>query len=199
MPHFLRVLSALFAALLLGACGTTPKAQHYILDDGTTAPGPNAHPSVLLLTATLPELLDRPQLVLRGSQNQITFSEQQRWAEPLRVGIPRAMAADLGRALASAQVAALPAGAPLFDADFRLTLHVQRLEAQPGNGVDLDMLWVLQPREGKEIRGRSQIHEKLEEPSFPAAVAAQRRALGRASSEIAAAIRQQAPAAPQSR
>jgi len=138
-------------------------------------------------------LLDRPQVVLRGADQRIILSEQQRWAEPLRSGISRIVAADLGRLLNSARVAALPNGAPHFDADFRLTLHVQRLEAQVDRGVDLDLLWVLQPRQGTEIIGRSQIHEVPEtvasDGAVAALVAAQRRALGRTAADIAAAIR----------
>jgi len=161
---------------------------------------------VLLLSASLPELLDRPQLVLRSADQRIQLSEQQRWAEPLRAGIARSIAADLGRLLASSRVAALPNGAPHFDADFRLTLHVQRLEAQVGRGVDLDLLWTLQPRQGKELLGRSQVHEPLAAGSetltgdggAAALVAAQRRALSQAAAEIAAAIRSQPlPAAAQ--
>ena len=179
-------LAILGAALLLAACGTTPKASLYTLDDGRLG-GQGNGPSVLLLSASLPELLDRPQLVLRSTDQRILLSEQQRWA------------ADLGRLLASSRVAALPNGAPHFDADFRLTLHVQRLEAQVGRGVDLDLLWTLQPRQGKELLGRSQVHEPLAAGSetmtgdggAAALVAAQRRALSQAAAEIAAAIRSQ--------
>lgn len=198
-------LAILGTALLLAACGTTPKASLYTLDDGRPG-GQGNGPSVLLLSASLPELLDRPQLVLRGPDQRILLSEQQRWAEPLRSGIARSIAADLGRLLASSRVAALPNGAPHFDADFRLTLHVQRLEAQVGRGVDLDLLWTLQPRQGKELLGRSQVHEPLAAGSetmtgdggAAALVAAQRRALSQAAAEIAAAIqRQPLPAAAQ--
>lgn len=204
LPALLRTLcTATVAILLLAACGSTPKANLYTLDDGAPGGGRGSGPSVLLLAASLPELLDRPQLVLREGNGKVVLSEQQRWAEPLRSGIPRVMAADLGRLLDSARVAALPNGAPHFDADFRLTLHVQRLEAQPGRGVDLDLLWTLQPRQGKEILGRSQVHEAVAETATgdsaaATLVAAQRRALGRAAAEVAAAIGQQPrPAAAQ--
>lgn len=197
MPKLIHNLTALFAmstALLLAACGTTPKASLYTLDDGNlVVSGQGTGPSVLLSSTSLPELLDRPQVVLRGADQRIILSEQQRWAEPLRSGISRIVAADLGRLLNSARVAALPNGAPHFDADFRLTLHVQRLEAQVDRGVDLDLLWVLQPRQGTEIIGRSQIHEVPEtvasDGAVAALVAAQRRALGRTAADIAAAIR----------
>lgn len=192
------LLTTLYATLLLTACGTTPKASLYTLDDASQVSGQGNGPSVLLLSASLPELLNRPQLVLRGADRRIMLSEQQRWAEPLRSGISRSVAGDLGRQLGSSRVAALPNGAPLFDADFRITLHVQRLEAQVGQGVDLDLLWTLQPRQGKEILGRSQVHEALaigaetatNDNIAAALVAAQRRALSRAATDMAAAIRQ---------
>lgn len=191
------VPAVMSATLLLVACGTTPKANLYTLDDGNLFGGQGDGPSVQLLSTSLPELLDRPQLVLRGDDKRIFISEQQRWAEPLRSGIPRIVAANLGLLLNSAGVVALPAGAPRFDADFRLTLHVQRLEAQVGQGVDLDLVWVLQSRQGKEILGRSKVHESVTETTegdsaVAALVTAQRRALGRATAEIATVIKNHA-------
>lgn len=191
------VPAVLSATLLLVACGTTPKANLYTLDDGSLLGGQGDGPSVQILSASLPELLDRPQLVLRRDDKRIVISEQQRWAEPLRSGIPRIVAADLGRLLNSARVVALPSGAPRFDTDFRLTLHVQRLEAQVGQGVDLDLVWVLQSRQGEEILGRSKAHESVtetaeSESAVATLVTAQRRALGRATAEIATAIKNHA-------
>ena len=189
----LKIITMIAALVFVGGCGTSPKASYYTLEaEGRLASGQGTAPSVLLVAASLPELLDRPQMVLRGAANQVVLSDLQRWAEPLRSSIPRVVAADLGRRLNSANVAALPAGAPYFDADFRLTLHVQRLDAQPGHGVDLDLLWVLKPRQGKDILGHSQVFEEDRNALTAASmVGVQRRALERAAADIAAEIQRQ--------
>ncbi|WP_319237620.1 PqiC family protein [uncultured Propionivibrio sp.] len=188
----------LMGLVALGACGSSPVVNYYALDDGVIAAARGASPTVLVTSASVPEALDRPQMVVRAADSRLVLSEQQRWAEPLRAAIPRLVAARLGEALDSSGVLAVPAGAPQFDADFRLALHVQQFDVQSDGAVDLDLSWVLKPHNGKAIVGRSRIHEKAAEvtagvTSTPVTVservAAQRRALGRAALEIAAEVR----------
>ncbi|SDG88268.1 PqiC family protein [Propionivibrio dicarboxylicus] len=188
----------LMGLVALGACTSSPSVNYYALDDGVIVAARGASPTVLVTSASVPEALDRPQMVLRAADSRLVLSEQQRWAEPLRSAIPRLMAARLAEALDSSGIVAVPAGAPYFDADFRLALHVQQLDAQTDGAVDLDLSWVLKPRDGKEIVGRSRIRETtsgvasevaLTSASVGERVAAQRRALGRAALEIAAEVR----------
>jgi len=187
---------SLLASVLLGACGTTPPPVYYALDDrpmsvaarGTT-------PSVAIVQAKLPEALDRPQLVTRSGANRLQLSEQRRWAEPLRYEIPRVLADDLGRLLDSSRVAALPADVQRFSADFNVQLDIQRLDIVEGQGADLDLMWSLESRQGKVSVGRSTLREPLAGTGVGAdpvaLVAALRRALDRAATEIAAEIRRQ--------
>jgi len=192
----------LMGLVALAACGSSPVVNYYALDDGVIVAARGGSPTVLVTSASVPEALDRPQMVVRAADSRLVLSEQQRWAEPLRSAIPRLMAARLAEALDSSGVLAVPAGAPHFDADFRLALHVQQFDAQADGAVDLDLSWVLKPRDGKEIVGRSRIRETASEVTSEVAsevastsasagrrVAAQRRALGRAALEIAAEIR----------
>lgn len=187
--------SALPVALLaafLAACAGTPPATFYTLDDGRPPPpGRSPSPSVAVLAPSLPELIDRPQLVLRGKENRIVLSEQQRWAEPLGQDIARLFARDLGELLDSSRVLALPADVQRLAPDFRLSLDIQRLDAIAGEGANLDVVWHLAARSGPPLVGRSTLSEAVgpadDDPG--ALVAAQRRVLRRAAGEVAAAIR----------
>ena len=92
-------LASIASLAFLGACAGAPPAHHVTLDDGRPPTArSSAAPSVAVVRADVPELIDRPQLAIRDG-NRVTFSEQYRWAEPLRREIPRVMAKDLGELL----------------------------------------------------------------------------------------------------
>lgn len=183
-------LACMAAIAFLGACAGAPPVHHVTLDDGRppTARSSMA-PSVAVVRANVPELIDRPQLVLHDG-NRVTFSEQYRWAEPLRREIPRVIASDLGELLDSSRVAALPTDAEGFNVDFKLTLDFQQLDAVAGQGADVDVLWRVEPRSGKAFVGRSSFRQPPAGTAadIPALVAAQRQALRRGAAEIAKEI-----------
>lgn len=174
----------------LAGCAGTPAPSYYTLDQGMPHfQAQEQAPSIAVTQISLPELIDRPQLVLRTADNQVRVSEYQRWAEPLRRQIPRVMADDLGRLLGSSRVVSVPVDGQGFDADFRLLLDVQHLEASSGNGAEVDVLWRLEPRTGKVVVGRSQVREPAGGGDTAALVAAQRRALATVATEIAERLR----------
>ena len=192
------LLCGLLASVVLGACGTTPPPAYYSLDDGAMSVAVRGTtPRVAIVQAKLPDSLDRPQLVIRSGANRLQLSEQRRWAEPLRSEIPRVLADDLGRLLDSSRVAAMPVDVQRFAADFNVQLDIQRLDLIEGQGVDFDLMWLIEPRQGQVSVGRSTLHEPAAAGNDPGAlVAALRRALGRAAVDIASEIRRQSGSAP---
>jgi uncharacterized protein len=184
-------LVCIVATAILGACASSPPAHYVTLDDGhPSAAKLLTAPSVAVICANVPDLIDRPQLVVRTNGNQLAISEQYRWAEPLRREIPRVIANDLGELLDSNQVAALPAGAEGFNVDFKLVLDVQRLDAVAGQGADVDVLWRLEHRSGTSAIGRSSFRQPLDGAAadYRVLIVAQRRALRRVAAEIAKEI-----------
>ena len=183
-------LACLGAVFLLGGCASTPATVFYTLDNGIEQPGPQGATASIVITQTnLPELIDRPQLVTRTANNQVRIKEQQRWGEPLRRAIPRVLAMELGRKLDSGRIVSVPIDAQRIDADFRLSLEVQRLEAVEGRGADADIVWRLESRHGKVVLGRSVLHEAERSVEPSALIAAQRRALAVIAAEIADQVR----------
>lgn len=177
---------------LLGACASAPPPVHHVtLDDGRARTTRSSMvPSVAVVRANVPDVIDRPQLVLRSDGNHVALSEEYRWAEPLRREIPRVIANDLGEWLDSSRVAALPTDADGFNVDFKLTLDFQQLDAVVGQGVDVDVLWRIEPRSGPSFVGRSSLRQPLEGSvvDTPALVTAQRQVLRRVAAEIATEI-----------
>lgn len=181
-----RIASGLGMLALLAGCAASPAPRYFTLGNGQGSPVPQGQtPSIVVTQTSLPELIDRPQLVVRRSDNRVSIDELQRWAEPLRRDIPRVLADELGRQLNSNRVLSLPIDGQDFDADFRLLLDIQRLEAVEGLGAQADVVWRLLPRQGKPFVGRSVANEASGSADAEGLVAAQRRVLQAVAADIA--------------
>jgi len=156
--------------------------------DGAAPPSGVSTYSVAVGPITLPEVVDRPQLVLRVSPNEVTFVELHRWAGPLKSEIPRVIADNLAGYLNVKQVAAYPQNAG-DNAEYRVLVDIQRFDSTLGESVTIDALWTIKrPSDGAMRTGRSSAKESSS-GSYDAMVAAHSRALATISREIAEAIR----------
>jgi uncharacterized protein len=177
-------LTSLMFLFVLGACASPLKERFYTLDAADPPAAAAGAPSVAVSSVTVPELVDRPQIVVRMGPNQVGIGEQARWAEPLRSAIARVVAANLATALGG-RVAPQRAG----DADYRIAIDVQRFESSPGDGVLIDAAWSVVPKNGERRVGRSLAREKVRGADYEALAAAHSAALAAISREIAAAIK----------
>lgn len=175
-------------ALALGGCGSTPKTTFYTL--GTVSSAAESAPVVYRVAVgpvTVPDLVDRPQLVMRVATNQVTLLDQHHWAEPLRSEIPRLVAANLAQQLPGAQVSSHARSGG--DADIRVRVDINEFDSAPGEGVRLEALWAVQRAGAAESRlGRSAIRVPASGAGYEALVAAHSQALARMSTDIASAI-----------
>jgi uncharacterized lipoprotein YmbA len=169
--------------LALGACSTPLRESFYTLDAPEAPAAAEGAPSIAVTSVTVPDLVDRPQIVVRAGPNQVSISEQARWAEPLRSAIARVVAANLAGGLGG-RVAPQRG-----DADYRVALDVQRFESMPGDGVLIDTAWTVTPKTGERRSGRSVAREKAASKDYGAIAAAHSSALAAISRDIAAAIR----------
>ena len=173
----------------------TPRSAFYTLSPaagagGGAAPSPSAPLPVRVGPVSVPEIVDRPQIVSRTGPNRISIDEFHRWASPLRDDIGRVVALDLASLLGDALVTATPhpeAGEP----GYRVRIDVMAFESEPGKASALDAAWTVQPREGdgRPRSGRSTVREEVRGPEYSDLAAAHSRALGRMSADIADAIR----------
>lgn len=128
--------------LMLTACSTSPRNSYYMLT--ALAPlsskqAPATLPSIAITSITLPELVDRPHLVIGEYGGKIDILQFHRWGEPLKSSVPRIMADNLSRQLGSDRVAASPQVAAL-DAALQISLDFQDFSLLEGF-VQLDALW----------------------------------------------------------
>lgn len=184
------------AIALLAGCSSSPRATFYTLNVVATSetPAPPLN-SVAIGPITIPDLLDRPQLVVRTSANRVDILESHRWAESPKTEIPRIIAADLGILLKPARVSTYPQNAGL-EADYRVLLDIQRFEMTTGEGVGLEALWSVRRSDGGIPKtGRTVVSEPVNAAGYDALVAAQSRALAAVSRDLAQALREAARAA----
>jgi uncharacterized lipoprotein YmbA len=191
----LLLITLALAAALAGGCASSPKASFYTLsperpqehdDTGTLAAVMPA--AITITTVTVPEIVDRPQFVLRVDANQVTLDEFARWADPLKSQIRRVIAADLALDFPGALVSGYPQSV-----DPKLTyfvsIDVQSFESAP-EAASVLVLWsVKPPKEGAPVSGRTVVSEPTGAQGNDALVAAHSRAMVAVSAAIATAIR----------
>lgn len=180
----------LFAILALCGCGTTPTANFYTLGQAV-APVHNdnkASYSVAIGAVTLPQAVDRPQIVTRAGENQVAFDDFERWAGPLKDEIARAIAGNLTQLLEGASVFSYPQSARV-EADYKVLVDVQRFDSTLGDASSIEVLWQVRPAKGESRNGRSTVRESTGGAGYDALVSAHSRAFAAVSRDIANALR----------
>jgi uncharacterized lipoprotein YmbA len=173
-------------------CASAPPERFYTLSAAVTAPAADRPGrSVVVGPAALPDVVDRPQLVMSTGANRVSILEQQRWAEPLRVGIPRVVAENLGQLLASSRVSTREEA--IATPDCRVSLDVRRFDASPGGRVSVEALWTVACGAAPRRTGTSRAEQPISGKEYEAVVAAYGRALTSVSRDIAGAIGQVPP------
>jgi uncharacterized lipoprotein YmbA len=138
---------------------------------------------------TLPEVVDRPQFVLREGPNEVTIVELHRWAGPLKSEISRSIADNLAADLNVKRVAAYPQSAG-DNADYRVLVDIQRFDSTLGESATIDALWTVKRASDGALRtGRLTARESGSGGTYDALAAAHSRALATISREIGEAIR----------
>ncbi len=134
--------------------------------------------------------LDRSDIVIRDSQNQIRLAEFSQWAGPLQENFSRVLAENLSVLLATDSVGIFPGTrAMLFD--FNVTVNVTRFDGIPGEKADLRARWGILDKNRKKMlfENHSVLSQPTEDDSMEALIAAESRTLADLSREIAEAIK----------
>jgi uncharacterized lipoprotein YmbA len=183
-------LSIATLAVLVSGCANSPQAKFYTLSvQGQQERAQTTAPVTIAIEAvTVPDLVDRPQIVVRIGATQVGIDEFARWAEPLKAQITRVLAADLAQSVPGALVSSYPQWAE--GQTYRVSVDVQSFESTPGDSAAIAVLWTVRPPEtGEAVSGRSTVHEPAGGQGYDALVDAHSRALATVSSDIARAIR----------
>jgi hypothetical protein len=184
----------MLVALAVGAAGCLSlkpqpdPARFYVLSAAVPEPA-TRRPGLVVGVGpvTLPDYLDRSQLVTRYGDHRLALAEASRWAEPLEPMVARVLRDDLVATLGAERGIDHPwarnlAPALVVEVDF------EQFERDSVGTALLDARWRV--RHGADVRvGRARLSEPSASMTSEDAVAAMSRVLGRLAGEIAAAAR----------
>jgi uncharacterized protein len=187
-PKTHRTIFCLVGMALLTACATPPSHFYTLSPSHETLAGPVFSATVAVGPVSIPESVNRPEIVVQVGPNQVALDEFNRWASPLQSDIQRVLVENLTRLLGTPSVFRYPQG-PINSPDFRVEIEVLRFESAMGNTAVLDVIWTVHGRGEKDLRtGRTTSREPPSDKSYDALAAAHSRALGVLSRDIAEAI-----------
>jgi uncharacterized lipoprotein YmbA len=142
-----------FAAVMLAGCGASDHSRFYVLTENpaaasrVTAISPAT--TIGLGAIQLPAALDRPQMARRLNSDEISYSENDRWAGPLDEMVRRVLIADLDGRLAPKVV--LIENNPSSPASLTIAVDVIRFDADAAGLVTLNARWEILGRAGSLV------------------------------------------------
>ncbi|MGH8508118.1 MAG: PqiC family protein [Gammaproteobacteria bacterium] len=181
---------ATIAILCVLAAGcASPTSRFYTLSGSAMPAATSLNLSVAVGPVSIPAEVDRPEIVVSASPNQVQVDEFNRWASPLQNNMAQVIAENLVALLGTPRVALFPQ-ALSADADYRVAIEVQSFRSAPGEVALLDAVWtVRRAQDGRTETRRTSVREAVREDGYDALAAAHSRALARLSLDIAGAVR----------
>ena len=160
----------------IGACASAPE-HLYMLQDAPSASATSGwnRPLVLVGPVTVPEIVDRPQLVVREGKYGVSINEQERWATPLKDSLPQVIATQLGERCPKARFG-LMRQAETSEPSARLNVDFTRMDIDRALGVTVAANWTYRGGE-KNIARTSQGRATINSAVFAEYVDAMQRAI----------------------
>lgn len=181
-------LAIVFALVALAGCASSP-AHFYTLSAVAPPSSTASKIAVAVGPVSIPADVDRPQIVVSTSANQVSVDDFNRWASPLQDNLARVIAENLVALLGTPRVTLFPQtlGA---DPDYRVQIEIRNFESVPGKSAALDAVWtVRRTRDGKTETGRTSARETVDGTGYDALAAAHSRGVARLSRDIADVVR----------
>jgi hypothetical protein len=183
------------SACALAGSGPRPAPRLYMLgslgasDAAGQPPGRLPNTVVGIGPVRLAEYLDRREIVVRNSQNEIDLLGLSQWAEPLAEALGRAVADNLAVLLQPRRVVQFP-WRPAVPVAHQVVFQVIQFDGRLGGEVVLRAGWQAFTGDGRKLldSGLTVIREQAADPSVAALVAAHSRAVERLSRELAGSI-----------
>jgi uncharacterized protein len=177
---------------------TAAKPAVAVAVSGSSQPAAARRPSgpVVGVAVTVPEYLDRLDVMERTSANELKPIYTAQWGESLATTATRAVAENLSARLPSDDIIILPSRSQR-QLDYQVNLDLTKFESDSEGTSTLAGRWSVADSDSAErMSGRVQRTEKADGPGYDAMAAAMSRNLAAASTEIATALQQVAATAP---
>ena len=199
--RFFPVMVIFWAVLLVGGgcspfgAGTRHPTENFVLNSlfsEETQPQPLADLNdigVLVGPIRMAMYLDRTDVVIRNSRNEVEIADFASWAGPLRENFSRVLAENLSHWLNTKKVAIFP-GTKLKFFDYNVQMNVARFDGRPGDKAHLRVRWLIMDKQRKDMlyNDVTTLSRPTENDSIESMVRAQSVLLGDFSREIAEVI-----------
>jgi len=196
---FRRLAMVLSLGALISLCGCLGRSQptrFYLLQPIAGIPAEKTAAAKLqgmrigVGPLTLPEYVDRPQIVTLVGPHELDLADFDQWSEPLRESVPRILGENLSALLSTQHIYLYP-WIGSANIDYQIEVDITRFDADLGGNAMLAARWALTSGENKQVL--SVKHSTITRPTGGAGyedlVAAESGALEQLSREIAAAIK----------
>ena len=136
--------------LLVAGCASSPPTNLYTLSAigvplTETAAPQSASAVVAIGPVTLPDYIDRPQIVTRQSPYRLELATYDQWAAPLHDMLPRVLIEDVALRLPSHRVVAFPLVSE-GNFDYRVAVDIGRFDVDATGEATLAARWQLYAR-----------------------------------------------------
>ena len=184
----------------LGGPSKAPATRFFVLNSLYSEENPNRPEPVAALEEDiiigvgpirLSQALDRPQIIIRTSHNEIRRADLERWAMPLGENFLNVLVDNLSALLVTGSIVKFPwkASIPI---NYQIVMEITRFDGMPGGNVDLRARWGILARDGREVlaKQRLALTEPIGGDTIAEMVSAQSRLVATLSHKIAQAIQQ---------
>ena len=133
-------VATMFALTSLAGCGSSPPSRYYALSsleipvhaDAISTDSVNT--TLAIGPVTIPDYLDRPEIVTRSSRNQLTLAEFDRWGGSLATDINRVLVENISLQLVSQGVSVVMWRTPA-PARYKIPVSFTRFEVSGETAV----------------------------------------------------------------
>jgi uncharacterized protein len=195
---YLCLLFVLAVVAGLTGCASSPPPKFYQLSSVRSQSEVTGHVAgdqsliVSIGPVTMPDYLDRPQIVTRSSKNEFNLAEFNRWAGSLENNVSRVLMEDISTLLPADRFFVmrwLPYLESEVPVSYRVQVRVVSFEGTPGDSVLLRAQWsIVTKGKGILLMKESSISEQMNGSGYDALVASMSRAIEKLSREVADGI-----------
>lgn len=180
----------------LGGPGKAPPMRYYVLNSSASAD--NKADTVAILKDAivgvgpikLSQVLDRPQIIMRTSKNEIRIADLERWAGPLQEIVANVMVDNFAVLLPGTEVLKFP-WQVMIPVTHQVAIDITQFDGMPGGDVILRTRWSILGEGAKKILANKQtvLNEPIGGNTIAEMVSAQSRLLEKLCREIAEEIK----------
>lgn len=156
MKRPLRLALYALSSVTLAACTPAPQYFYHLESVALqSTQNPVFAYSIEIVSVTVPDVVDRSQIVIQHPDHQISLYETHRWISPLRFEITSALVQNLSLRLPEARIAARPQSV-ITHPHFRINVNFDRIDVYAGGMADFNALWsITDVKDGQRVEGRS--------------------------------------------